>query len=412
LMGGWWIARRMRTQRVRPAPPEWQATLDRIGARIGLFRPVRLLVSAFVEVPTVVGWLRPVVLAPVAALAGLPPEHVEALLAHELAHIRRHDYLVNILQSIAEALLFYHPAVWWVSGHIRAERELCCDDVAVAVSGDVLTYASALAVLESNRPAHANPALAANGGSLADRIGRLLGQSRPAVRTLPGPGVIVSAVLLIISVYGLFGQSAARPKFEVASIKPNDGQALFFGVNALPGGRLTASATVRVLVMSAYDVKPFQISGGPDWMNSDSYNIEAKAEGNASPAQMRLMTQSLLEDRFKMKLHRETKQLPVYLLTMVKNSAKLPQPKEGGCTVFDPNAPPKLPDPAQPPVIPCGGSFFTISPSGSQLLGGKVPMAELTRSLSTLLGRTVIDKTEFSGTFDLHLQFATDATLE
>jgi len=106
---------------------------------------VRLLISALVQVPTVIGWLRPVVLVPVGALSGLPAEYLEALLLHELAHVRRHDYLVNILQSVAEALLFYHPAVWWVSGHIRAERELCCDDVAVAVSGDALTYARALA---------------------------------------------------------------------------------------------------------------------------------------------------------------------------------------------------------------------------------------------------------------------------
>ncbi len=164
--------------------------------------------------------------------------------------------------------------------------------------------------------------------------------------------------------------------------------------------------------MSAYDVKPFQISGGPDWINSDSYNIEAKAEGNASPAQMRLMTQSLLEDRFQLKLHRETKQLPIYVLTMIRTARNCRQPKEGGCTVFDPTAPPKPPEQGQPPVIPCGGSFFTISPSGTQLFGGKVPMAELTRSLSNILGRTVIDKTGFSGTFDLHLQFASDATLE
>jgi beta-lactamase regulating signal transducer with metallopeptidase domain len=86
---------------------------------------VQLLVSPLVEVPTVVGWLRPVILAPVGALTGLSPDHVEALLAHELAHIRRCDYLVNMLQSVAEALLFYHPAVWWISGEIRAERELC-----------------------------------------------------------------------------------------------------------------------------------------------------------------------------------------------------------------------------------------------------------------------------------------------
>jgi len=106
LMGGWWIAARMRSQRVRSAPPEWQSTLDRLGARIGLSRPVRLLVSALVQVPTVVGWLRPVVLVPVAALAGLPPEHVEALLAHELAHVRRHDYLVNILAGYRRGAAF------------------------------------------------------------------------------------------------------------------------------------------------------------------------------------------------------------------------------------------------------------------------------------------------------------------
>ena len=128
--------------------------LQKLGARIGLSRPVRLLVSALVQAPTVVGWLRPVMLVPVGALGGLPPEHLEALLLHELAHIRRHDYLVNILQSVAEALLFYHPAVWWVSVHIRAERELCCDDVAVSVSGDAFTYARALAQLEQYRPAH------------------------------------------------------------------------------------------------------------------------------------------------------------------------------------------------------------------------------------------------------------------
>src|SRR5213075_859918 len=102
-----------------------------------------------------------------------------------LTHIRRHDYLVNILQNIAEAVLFYHPAVWWVSDQIRTERELCCDDVAVAASGDVLTYARALAELESHRPAHTH-ALAANGGSLLNRIRRLIGQ--PVSHTLPGPG--------------------------------------------------------------------------------------------------------------------------------------------------------------------------------------------------------------------------------
>src|SRR5262249_61075524 len=121
---------------------------------------------------------------------GLPAEHIEALLLHELAHIRRHDYLVNILQNVAEALLFYHPAVWWVSGQMRAEREMCCDDVAVLVSGDALVYAPSLTQLESYCPAQLSAALAAHGGSLPDRIARLLDQSRPAAGAGLGPGVL------------------------------------------------------------------------------------------------------------------------------------------------------------------------------------------------------------------------------
>ena len=154
LLGGWIRAVQLRSRFVRSAPGEWQQALDRLKTRLRVSRPVRLLVSSLVQVPSVVGWLRPVVLVPVGALTGLPPGQIEALILHELAHIRRHDYLVNVLQSIVETLLFYHPAVWWISGHIRTERELCCDDVAVSVSGDVLTYARALAELESARPTH------------------------------------------------------------------------------------------------------------------------------------------------------------------------------------------------------------------------------------------------------------------
>ena len=206
---------------VRPAPSEWQQTLNQLRTRLNLSRPVRLLTSTLVQVPTVAGWLRPVVLIPVGALAGLPPEHIEALLAHELAHIRRHDYLVNILQSLAEALLFYHPAVWWISNHIRNDRELCCDDIAVSINGDAFTYASALAGLESHRPAHFTPALAANGGSLADRIARLLGVHRSSVRAFPGSGSIAASVRSLSSPpVGCSASAApARSEFEAALIK-------------------------------------------------------------------------------------------------------------------------------------------------------------------------------------------------
>jgi hypothetical protein len=156
-----------------------------------------------VNSPSVIGWLRPVILAPVGVLIGLAPEQVEALLAHELAHVRRHDYLVNVLQGFAESLLFYHPAVWWISNQIRAEREHCCDDLAVAASGDVLVYARALAELESMRPAHFKAAaLSANDGSLLRRIQRLVdpvAAHRPA-----GAGVALSlGALLLLGIAGV-----------------------------------------------------------------------------------------------------------------------------------------------------------------------------------------------------------------
>jgi uncharacterized protein (TIGR03435 family) len=414
LMGGWMVAARMRSMLVRPAPPEWQQALCHLQARIRVSRPVRLLVSALVQVPTVVGWLRPVVLVPVGALAGLSPEHVEAFLLHELAHIRRHDYLVNILQSVAEALLFYHPAVWWVSGHIRAERELCCDDIAVSASGgDVLTYACALAELESSRLAHFEAVIAANGGSLADRIARLLGQARPVSRTPSGLGAIAVAALLVVTACVVFGQSDPAPKFEVASIKLNTDRSIrYMRVNPRPGGLVTENAPLRLLIQNAYSVQEFQISGGPGWMQSDGYNIDAKGDGKANRDQVFLMLRALLEDRFQLKIHGETKELPVYALTVAKNGPKLPQPKEGGCVAIDPNAPPPplrpVPGPGRSPVFPCGRAGVMAESSGARMHGGKVPMAEFIRTLSMIMGRPVIDKTGFAEPFDLTLDFTPD----
>ncbi|HVR43030.1 MAG TPA: M56 family metallopeptidase [Thermoanaerobaculia bacterium] len=155
------------------AESEWNLALTRVARRIGLQRPVRLLHSARVEVPTVIGVMRPVILVPLSALSGLTPEQIETIVAHELAHIRRHDYLVNLMQSAIETLLFYNPAVWWISRQVRIERENCCDDLAVAVCGDRLLYARALTELEELR-AIARPGLAATGGSLLGRIRRIV----------------------------------------------------------------------------------------------------------------------------------------------------------------------------------------------------------------------------------------------
>jgi peptidoglycan/xylan/chitin deacetylase (PgdA/CDA1 family) len=168
-----------------PPTRDWQETLARLSGQLRVSRPVRLCVSALVEVPAVIGWLRPVILVPASALTGLSAPQLEALLAHELAHIRRHDYLVNLLQSVVETLLFYHPAVWWLSGRVRIEREHACDDLAVRTTGDVLVYARALTTLETLRGQKVNArstlAVAANGGSLMQRIQRLI-KTQPAAQ--------------------------------------------------------------------------------------------------------------------------------------------------------------------------------------------------------------------------------------
>jgi hypothetical protein len=156
---------------------------------------VRYVCSKAVESPAVIGWLRPIVVLPLSALAGLTPWQIEAIIAHELAHIRRWDAWVNLFQVATETLLFYHPAVWWVNRVIRNEREHCCDDVAVAACGNAPGYARALALLEESRSAAAL-VMAANGGALTSRIGRLLGVKR-ASRSISAPSIAVLAVLSI-----------------------------------------------------------------------------------------------------------------------------------------------------------------------------------------------------------------------
>lgn len=133
-----------------------------------------LLESCFAAAPVVLGHFRPLILMPIGLLAGLPPAQVEAVLVHELAHIRRHDYLMNLLQQVVEGLLFYHPAVWWFSRVMRNEREKCCDEVVVSVTGQAHEYALALVALEQNRFSGRLPAIAVSGGNLMKRIHRLL----------------------------------------------------------------------------------------------------------------------------------------------------------------------------------------------------------------------------------------------
>ena len=156
----------------------WRERLARLAGRIGVRRAVALCSTVRLDGPAVVGLLRPTILWPAAALTGLTPSQIESLLAHELAHIARHDFALNLLQTCVETLLFYHPAVWWLGRRVRAERELCCDDLAARAVGDRREYARALVAMESLR---ATPPLAigAGGGSMVARVQRLLSPIAP-----------------------------------------------------------------------------------------------------------------------------------------------------------------------------------------------------------------------------------------
>jgi bla regulator protein blaR1 len=174
VVGASMAVRRLRTASIVAAPESVLALAMVVAERLGISEVFEVYGSGMVTAPTVVGWLKPMILFPVASMMSLAPEQLEAMLAHELAHIRRRDYLLNALQVAVETLLFYHPGVWWVSRQIRREREHCCDDVAVAVTGSPLVYAKALYLLEEQRAMAPQLMLGGNGGQLTMRIKRLL----------------------------------------------------------------------------------------------------------------------------------------------------------------------------------------------------------------------------------------------
>ncbi len=165
----------LKTYKTKPASMEWEARLKAIAEKVKTNRQIKLIESALVAVPTVVGWLKPVILFPLGMFASLPPHEIESILAHELAHIRRNDFITNILQSMIEILFFYHPAVWFIAKHIENERENCCDDIAVAAIGNSLTYIKALTNLATMKMNNLTPALAITGknGGLLQRISRI-----------------------------------------------------------------------------------------------------------------------------------------------------------------------------------------------------------------------------------------------
>ena len=211
----WLQARRLVTGSASPAREPWPSLARRLALALGVRHAVRLLESTAIEVPAVLGVLRPVILLPASAVTGLTTAQLEMILAHELAHIRRHDFLVNLFQSAVETLLFYHPAVWWISRQMRIERENCCDDLAVAVCGTPLQYARALARLEELRADAMPLAVSAKGGSLMERIRRIVRGSRVEANPVRGATALAVLVLGLLAIAGPSLSAMSRRQTDV-----------------------------------------------------------------------------------------------------------------------------------------------------------------------------------------------------
>jgi len=215
--GGILLVERLRRKETVPVANELMELCEKLQKRMGLQRVVRYCESLQLDAPAVAGWIRPVVLLPVSAVSGLTTAQLEAVIAHELAHIARYDAYVNLFQVGVETLLFYHPAVWWMGKRVRAEREHCCDDAAVALCGSPVTYAHALTRMAESKAAP-QLAMAANRSPLVERIARLLGANRAADSArganLSAGVLCLSAALLaggalLGSVHGLLAQTPA-----------------------------------------------------------------------------------------------------------------------------------------------------------------------------------------------------------
>lgn len=256
---------RLRNYRVTEVPVDWRAKTDLLRTRIGIGRAVRLAESALVNVPVALGYLRPLILLPVGALSSVPPSQIEAILLHELAHIYRRDYLMNLFQSLVEILFFYHPVTWWLSGIIRQEREHICDDIALSVHHDRINYIKALTTMEEmnlKSPALAN-ALAGTKKKLLNRVRRLThpGTLRNGMTEGVAAGILLAGFILAFSANALNMKSVREDMVVLAS-----------------------ETTEPSRPLTAYD-----LSGGESGENTVNWLPEAFFEGSpvahAEPAQ-------------------------------------------------------------------------------------------------------------------------------
>jgi uncharacterized protein (TIGR03435 family) len=415
LAGGWWRVHRLYREALALPVSRWQATSARLVEQLGVTRLVRVVDAAFVDGPVVIGWLQPVVLLPVAALAGLTPEQVSAILAHELAHVRRHDAVVNLAQTIAETLLFYHPAVWWVSSRIRAEREHCCDDVALTVSGDAYAYASALAELETWRSAPPALSLAATGGPLLRRVARVL--APPAPRSARGGITLTLALLFVVGAGALQLLVARQPP---SPGEPREAAPAWRMVFDHPSGQMSIRGfTARDLVRYAYQLPTSRVIGGPAWLDSDSFDLTTTIDHVPAADETPDIVRQLLEERFALRVHEAVTEVPAFALEIARPDGVLgPNLQPAAQECFDQKAWVAAGAPARGP-LPHGQRTVICGEWNGGLAHDRVygiTMDEFATRLPSNLGPPgarveVVNRTGLEGPYDVSLEYFKPAAM-
>jgi uncharacterized protein (TIGR03435 family) len=374
----------------------------RVASPLHFNLPIRVMSSPARLEPGVFGVLRPRLLLPEGITERLTPAQLEAIIAHELCHVRRRDNLVAALHMVVEALFWFHPLVWWIEARLVEERERACDEEVLRTVGDPQDYAEG--ILNVCKFYLESPLVCVSGvtGSpLKSRVEAIMinrpghGLSLGRKLLLAVAGVSAVAVPLVVGVLNAplsRAQASAPVSFEAASIKPNHLGGGHEHVNWTPG-RLTASMTTKVLIEQAFGIKDFQVSGGPAWLDEENYDILATTGTpvNLTPKVLEPYLKSLLAERFQFKYHRGTKELPVYSLTTAKNGPKLtPHTGTGMNSGIDSQ-----------------GNAGRVTMHGTQL-----SMAPFADYLARKLDRTVIDNTGLKGEFDLKLEWSTDQSPE
>ena len=399
----------------------------RRGVRLDLDIPVPAISLDDRVEPGVFGVFRPVLLLPEGIARRLTPDELRVVVAHEMSHIRRRDNVANAIHMLTQALFWFHPLVWWIERRLLDEQERACDEEVLRQGGDPQVYAeSILRICEFyvTSPLICVPGI--TGSDLKMRIREIMrNRVRPrltvarrlllymaALLALAGPMVVGVAVRAQTS------GTRGSPKFEVASIKLDNNPITFadIGLALLPACSANARAVVthggirmcgplRLIIQGAYKREHenpvfAEAQGGPSWLDSDVYEIVAKTEGNPSVFQMAgPMLQTLLEERFGLKVHRDQKEVPVYFLKVAKDGPKFQPAKKGSCVTVDPGNPSQLTSPREPGTRICGGWRF----DGRSLEMYSATMADFAGQISRYFDRRLIDNTGITGVFDIHM---------